>query len=159
MTATRQYLEQITQNYLTLITQELTADRAPLWGSMTAQHMVEHLSMIFAVSIGKIPVNTGDADEAKLNYRRERFWSVDGVFPKGFTRPDASPDLPPLRFPDLDSAKAKFAQAAHDFAIFYDRNPDTVVVHPYFGALNFKQWTFFHERHIRHHLSQFGFEV
>ena len=41
------------EKYLQQIDNELTKSHTPNWGMMTAQHMVEHLSLIFLASTGK----------------------------------------------------------------------------------------------------------
>ena len=43
-----------------------------------------------------------------------------------------------------------------DFEECYTENPDAKHTHPYYGALNYEQWTRLHSKHFTHHFKQFG---
>jgi oxepin-CoA hydrolase/3-oxo-5,6-dehydrosuberyl-CoA semialdehyde dehydrogenase len=39
---------------------------------------------------------------------------------------------------------------------FFKSNPSIKTVHPIFGYLTKEEWDTFHQKHFKHHLSQFG---
>ena len=54
---------------------KLQHDAAPLWGSMTPQHMVEHLTMTIRASQGKIPIKQLSTTE-EANAIKQRLITV-----------------------------------------------------------------------------------
>lgn len=133
---------------------QLTADTQPRWGKMSAQHMVEHVSAITYLALGKreLPVMTPPEVLEK-----SRAWLMSD---KPF-RPDTkAPMLPaeplPLSFASLDEAKQKLLDTIEAFRKRFDENPDLQTVHPVFGLLDRAQWEQFHYKHCRHHFTQFG---
>ncbi len=134
--------------------ENLTADAQPLWGQMTAQHMVEHVSGIFYIGLGKITMPLATPPEELESYRA---WLMsEKPFRPSITAPGISPKLRPLRFADLDEAKGKLLQGIEGLKHKAATDPDRLTTHPVFGELTPAQWEHFHDKHTRHHLMQFG---
>ncbi len=134
---------------------ELEPDEQPLWGQMTAQHMVEHLTETLQYSNGikalkspNVPSHTFDA--------LKRFLMSDKEFPQGFISPLLGETLADLRNLDLFSALEELKTNNALFKTYFKENPDAVFFNPTFGVLNFKEWQQFHGKHFFHHLKQFG---
>jgi oxepin-CoA hydrolase/3-oxo-5,6-dehydrosuberyl-CoA semialdehyde dehydrogenase len=71
--------------------------------------------------------------------------------------PAIGPDLLPLEFTSLESAIDELKNVIDRYYTFFNSNPGVKTVHPVFGYLTKEEWDIFHEKHFRHHLSQFGF--
>ncbi len=132
---------------------ELTADKKPLWGSMSAQRMVEHLTDSIKMSSGKLKLGL-EIPEEKISKMQEILAS-DKEMPKNFEVPFAKKDTP-LRHEELALAIDEFLLEWIDFEEYYAENPGQKEIHPYYGSLNYEQWLRMHSKHFTHHFEQFG---
>lgn len=146
------FLEADLHQILPLLKQ-LSADERPLWGSMSAQRMVEHLSDTIDLSLGKINAKL-ELPEDKVE-RAQAFLASEHPMPRNFEVSFATKDTP-VRNDDLDSAIQEFVEKWNEFEGYYKLNPDKTHLHPNFGILKKDQWTRIHRKHISHHLAQFG---
>lgn len=136
--------------------QALPADQAPLWGTLTPQHMVEHLAFTMEFSNGKRLMTLVIPEEKALK-AKARLLDPEWQMPVGFKAPFMPADsLPPLQFSSKAAAIDALLQQMNDFYDFYARNPEATSVHPYFGTLNQAEWEIMHHKHFGHHLRQFG---
>ncbi len=136
--------------------EKLTVEHPAKWGLMSPQHMVEHLGSTFMISNGKTRLPDPPLPPEQLARRREKFFANTAGFPQNVQNPILGDGLQPLRFENLEAAKAKFLAAAAAFWAFWAENPDEKLVHPIFGGLDFWEWQEFHRRHVSHHFAQFG---
>jgi hypothetical protein len=134
----------------------LPADRAPHWGMMTPQHMVEHLAFAVALSNGKVPMPLAIPEE-KAERAQARLldpaWRMPRAFKAAFMPADS---LLPLAYSSLEEATEALFEQIADFHAFFDQNPHATPTHPYFGALDRATWALLHHKHFAHHLEQFG---
>ena len=132
---------------------KLQVEQRPLFGQMSPQHMVEHLSILISVSTGKrkVPQMTPAEKLPKLL----AFLHSDNPLPVNFKAPFIK-GLPPLSFPNLETAVDRLKKSIQDFKIYYDLNPQNLNIHPVFGPLNRPQWERFHSKHFTHHFRQFN---
>jgi len=121
----------------------LDGDTPPIWGKMTAQHMVEHLAWILDLSTGK--------EQAAF-----KPWLYDD---RPFPREIRNPRLPlipgPLKYPTLREAKVTFREALDQFIRDTKVNSQYKETHPVFGSLSMDEWERFHFKHSFGHLVQF----
>ena len=132
----------------------LTIDQKPLWGKMTPQHMVEHLYKTIQASINEINLNVF-TEERKIPVLKKLFFG-ERPLPKEFMNPAIGPELLPLEFKDLNSAIIEFENLQKRYEQFFISNPSIKIAHPIFGYLTKEEWDVFHQKHFKHHLSQFG---
>jgi hypothetical protein len=132
----------------------LRSDKKPLWGKMTPQHMVEHLYSTVQVSINEIDVKIY-TEERKIPVLKRLFFG-DRELPKEFINPAIGPDLLNLKFKDLNSAINELENVLAKYTVFFEQNPLTKTIHPVLGYLTKEEWDIFHQKHFKHHLSQFG---
>ena len=132
----------------------LTTYHKPLWGKMSAQHMVEHLILAVKMGNGKLRLKCFNPPE-KLPALK-RFLISERQFPKEFINPTIGPELLKLKYPNLAEAKAKLKSEVNDYKTFFEDNPDARPVNVTFGELNKEEWDVFHQKHFTHHLKQFG---
>ncbi|SMD43038.1 Protein of unknown function [Aquiflexum balticum DSM 16537] len=133
----------------------LKSDSKPLFGKMTAQHMVEHLTITLKLSIGKIKYPTFTPSERALIAKNNLLFT-ELEMGKGMTPPNDTGELYPLKYPDLEKAKTAFLQAWDEYIAYYEKNEGASEVHPRFGHLNKDEWSRFHFKHFMHHFKQFG---
>ena len=133
---------------------ELGENRKPLWGQMTPQHMVEHLYKAIQASINEISIDVL-TEEKKISVLKRIFLGSRSL-PKEFMNPAIGPDLLPLEFSNLDSAIDELKKVTERYNKYFDSNAGTKTAHPVFGYLTKSEWDLFHEKHFKHHLSQFG---
>jgi len=83
--------------------ENLDANQQPVWGLMTAHHMIEHLIVTFKMSIGriKIPVMSKEEDFPKL----KAYLMKDSPMRRSVTSPTGKNELQPLRSASFEEAK------------------------------------------------------
>lgn len=132
---------------------ELSPDAQPLWGGMSAQRMIEHLTDTVKIASGKSQFPL-EIPEDKIE-RMQAFLASDKPMARNIEVPFAGKDLP-LRHEEIELAIDEFLLEWIDFENFYEENPDARVSHPYYGDLNYEQWLRLHQKHLTHHFEQFG---
>ncbi len=133
---------------------KLKADQLPLWGKMSPQHMVEHLYKTIQASINEITLNIY-TEEKKIPVLKRLFLG-ERALPKEFMNPAIGLDLMKLEFKNLEEVILELENVLDRYEKFFESNPSIKTVHPVFGNLTKAEWDIFHEKHFRHHLSQFG---
>src|SRR5579863_7806281 len=118
------------------ILDQLDVNAIPLFGKMTAQHMVEHLCGAVIFSNGKLP--------QKLYYPLEKAAAMKNIliysekeFPFGFKAPMLTDDLPNLVFTDLPTAITRLSKQMDNFHQYFAENPDRKPIHPALGELDY----------------------
>lgn len=133
---------------------KLNPEQKALWGKMTPQHMVEHLYTTVQSSINEIEVQIY-SEERKIPVLKKLFMG-ERPLPKEFINPAIGPDLLNLKFKDLNSAINELEDVLIRYDKYFEQNPSTKTIHPIFGYLTKDEWDVFHQKHFKHHLSQFG---
>lgn len=134
----------------------LRADMLPLWGIMTAQHMVEHLCDSMLMSMGKLSTLVVIATEPERLPVARRYLLGTMPLPRNAANPLLGTVLPPLQQPSLHHASDFLHDAIDAFYAFFMANPSAAFPHPIFGVLNGVEWEQFHRKHFKHHCEQFG---
>jgi hypothetical protein len=128
----------------------------PLWGKMTAQRMVEHLTDGVLAGIGQ-KIMTCPYEGEKLQRSRE-FLLSDKPMPLEFKAHFVDDDAP-LRNPSFDEALDELINAWIDMEEYSELRPEAVHIHPVFGPLDQREWRWMHRKHFTHHLTQFGVTI
>ncbi len=131
----------------------LDPNKKPLWGEMSAQRMVEHLTDTIKIASGKTKLSLV-IPEDKIE-KMQAFLDSDKPMAKnvevGFAPKDS-----PLRHEEIELAIDEFLLEWIDFEDHYVINENQTEVHPYYGPLNYMQWRKLHAKHLNHHFEQFG---
>jgi hydroxymethylglutaryl-CoA reductase len=133
---------------------KLKAEAKPLWGQMSPQHVIEHLSTVVKVSSGKITVKhyltkeEGDALKAKLIYG-------DAELNPGIKNPLLGDAPPSLRLKNLEEAFSELYSEISEFEKNCKEDPNKLVMHPRMGELKRSEWHVFHNKHFKHHFKQY----
>lgn len=137
----------------------LTKSSQPVWGTMTPQHMVEHLTMAVQSSTGKIIFDRFITPEDRIAIAK-RFLNSSRPLPKLFVNQVISEvigeGLIPLINNDLSSAIRELKKEVDYFYEYFTKNPEAKPINATFGPLNYKEWIAFHNKHFTHHFTQFG---
>ena len=137
-----------------LMLAQLRPDAERQWGLMTPQHMVEHLIVVFKMSIGRINLPVVSPEE---EHDRIRAYLIkDRPMRRSVPSPNGSNELQKLRSPDIESAKEKVLAEAEHFLNFVEEKPGFLANHPYGSPMTAEQWLLFHKKHIKHHFIQFA---
>lgn len=132
----------------------LTPEQKPLWGKMTAQHMVEHLIWTLQVSSGKLTFECVSPLERLPALKR--FLLSDKPMPQLFINPVIGETLVDLNYGSLNEAKEKLTEEILNYRNYFLDNPNSKPVHMIFGELAKEEWNMLHKKHFTLHFLQFG---
>ena len=134
----------------------LKAAALPIFGTMTAQHMVEHLILTVRFSNGKEPQHQHYSREKEAKIK-EFVIGTSKEMPIGFKSPVLPAEgLLPLACSSLGSAKDRLRMELKDFDLHFESNPLDKPINPTMGQLNYQEWIIFHNKHFTHHFNQFN---
>lgn len=134
---------------------QLTPDTEPKWGILNPQAMLEHLVSSWRIANGKAEVSQAIPDDQLPQYR-DFLFSDQPFEPETKNPVMPENESPALRKPDLEAAKQQLKQEIKDFFDYHASNPNAKPIHPIFGPLDKSGWLQFQEKHMTHHLNQFG---
>jgi hypothetical protein len=133
--------------------ENLTAETKPIWGKMSAQKMIEHLTIGFKMASGKLSFPNEVNEEVMEGMRA--FLYTDKPMKKEISVAFA-PDDNKLIHEELELAIDDFVNEWIDFEEYYELNENAQHPHPYYGLLNYQDWCALHQKHLTHHFLQFG---
>ena len=128
----------------------LTPDARARWGRLSVGQMVCHLGDVFEAQF-EAPRRVHPGALLFRNFPLKHLALYVAPFPHGVRGPRSVFVTPPTEFArDVERAK----RLTRDYVERAGRNgwPG----HPYFGALDEKEWGYFTYKHADHHLRQFG---
>lgn len=129
----------------------LNAENKPQWGIMEPQQMVEHLIKQVSYTNGKRQPFC-EVPEEQAKSAKQAYIYADLEIPKNAIS-GGVPD--PLIYSDLENAINQLMKELEDFDNYFKESGMTVI-HGGFGAMNYEEWVFWHSKHFKHHLEQFG---
>ena len=141
-------------DYIPLL-QTLTADQKGKWGKMDGQQMVEHMRDVFKLANGKIVLPLLNTDPEKLAKARV-FVMSDAPFAENARVPVMPEEPRAHKYSSLAEAIAKLEPEINDVFTVYAADSSKTLTHPMFGELDYDQQIHYLDKHVRHHLRQFG---
>lgn len=142
------------KNLIKIKLNNLTESATPIFGIMSPQHMVEHLTITVKLSSGRIKVQEFEPSEKQLVYK-ETLLNTPIEFPRGINAPGLPGSLLDLRNDSLANSIDQLLESLDYYNNFFLENPDSKTTHPRFGKLTHDEWEKFHAKHFKHHFSQF----
>ncbi len=133
---------------------QLQSNTAAKWGLMSAQGMVEHLSILYLFAVEKIQ-RPALHDTETMKERYDIFIKGKQSFSKNIPIKGLEKPLP-LKYASIEEAITSLEEMTTAFFAFFEANKDKKTMHPAFGMLNFEDWVQIHFTHTQHHLMQFG---
>ncbi|GAB4395217.1 MAG: hypothetical protein OHK0053_01070 [Microscillaceae bacterium] len=133
---------------------KIEADTKPLWGTFTAQEVLEHLADATRKSILKTwdPAREAKPEQAKF----KAFFYSEKPFMRDLPNPLFKEGKPPLQHPDLEAAKQDLQNAIQEMIAQCENHPGVEYFHFYAGNMSYLDLLRFHVKHFTHHLTQFG---
>ena len=142
------------KNEYTQLLSQLPDDAPRLWGKMTVQQMIEHMSDYVRIANGKTPVEI--VTEAEKLPRLQGFLTSEKPFPEN-TPNILMPDEPtPANHATKDIAIAELQSELDHFFAVHEQDSAKIHKNPFFGELNYEMQVQLLHKHGTHHLRQFG---
>ena len=132
---------------------KLSNTSKPIFGSMNAQQMVEHLSAVTQIANGNWDIEVFVSEEK--NKRRKPFLNTDNELQVGFRASFLSDNPVSLKFDSIKDAIDDLIHQTKYFFEVFEKDPTRTVIHPFFGELDFEYWKKFQVKHFTHHFKQF----
>lgn len=149
---------QFLQNQLVPAIASISADAQPLWGKMNLQQMTEHISREgFKFANGKLSHELVTPEEHIP--KMQAFLRSDKEFKENTVNQLMGEEPVPAVHADMKSALSELQKEISDFFELFEREPDKVIVNPFFGPLDCELWIDLLYKHSKHHLKQFGVEI
>jgi len=135
---------------------KLTVNHKANWGTMTPQHMVEHMEEQFRYAMAqKGEFDIATPEEHLPKYRETVF--NHNPFPKEHKHPlMKNGENEALQYPDLETAKQKLLEAYDAYEQYFKENPDARTKNVVFGMMDKFEWDLLGIKHFNHHFKQFG---
>ncbi|MBT8272459.1 MAG: phenylacetic acid degradation bifunctional protein PaaZ, partial [Bacteroidia bacterium] len=138
--------------YLNKLTEETKAK----WGTMTPQHMVEHLEYSLRIASGEIQDFEYSTPEEHLEKVHDSLYNHRPM-PRNHNAPELlEKDLQKLTHENLEAAKKSMLEAYDQYEDHFKDNAEITTKNIVFGELNRFEWRLFHTKHFNHHFGQFG---
>nr|MCH9660984.1 phenylacetic acid degradation bifunctional protein PaaZ [Bacteroidota bacterium] len=134
----------------------LTENSKPNWGSMTPQHMIEHLEYTYRIASGEIQDFDIATPEKILEKVHATLYNYNKM-PKEYDFPLADRSkITELKHLDLANAKEKLLEARDEYLQYFKENPNATTNNVVFGVLNKFEWYLMERKHLNHHFEQFN---
>jgi len=130
----------------------LKPDSARLWGTMTVERMLSHMTRSIAISLGEVKVVDKSNFFTRTVARRLIFHVLP--WPKGKIK--ASPAFLPEECGTFAGEREALLAAMERFAAAAEAEPGRMQVSDFFGPLPLSYWSRMNGMHLDHHLRQFG---
>ena len=130
---------------------KLTPDSKPSWGKMNVSQMLEHSARVVKVATGELKL--------KHSFLGRLFGKF--ILNKILKNPETTKNSPTSKefvvqgTPDFETAKTELIKAINKLSE-QDNEDFEGKVHPFFGKMTAEEWKLLLQKHIDHHLKQFG---
>lgn len=142
------------QNEFPQLVSKLQADTKGVWGVLNAQQMIEHMSDSISFATGKnnqqliSPIDKVDVFKS--------FAMSDKEFKPNTPNSLLSETPAPAKYDSMEKSIEELKTTIKDFVAYFDNNKGATLTNPFFGNLNFDEWTHLLHKHSVHHCKQFG---
>ncbi|MBN8694778.1 MAG: hypothetical protein J0L69_16410 [Bacteroidetes bacterium] len=142
-----------TQEYIPLL-KKLNGNEKGNWGVLSPQGMIEHMTDSIGIAWKRVehPLQTPETILEKVR----SFALSDKEFKPGTKNSLMTEEAAPLRNFSIEAAITEIDREIKSFVDFYKKNPNAVVMNPFFGDFNYEQWLHLLHKHALHHLKQFN---
>jgi len=135
---------------------KLTVQSTPKWGTMSVQHMIEHLEYTYRIASGEIQDFEITTPEKILEKVHNTLYNFEQM-PKNYDFPLATESkIKELKYENIEAAKVKLIEARQDYLNFFKKHPETKLKNAVFGEMNRYEWYLLERKHLNHHFKQFG---
>lgn len=156
MVQKRSPFTEINRNNINDYLTKLTVSHKANWGTMTPQHMVEHMETQYRFAAGQMGEFEIATPAEHLDKFRETIFNHKPM-PHGHQHPLMKKgENEDLKYADLDAAKAKLIEAMENYEQFFKENPELRTKNVVFGMMDKFEWDLLANKHFNHHFKQFG---
>ena len=146
---------EMTEAQITECLNKLTENSQPKWGTMSPQHMIEHLEYGYRIASGEIQDFDITTPEKIIEKVHNTLYDFSKM-PQNFEFPLAEKSkINETKHADLNTAKAKMLEARAEYLDYYKQNPDSLLKNAVFGEMNRYEWQLLERKHLNHHFEQF----
>ncbi len=143
------------EEYIPLLDQ-LSDNEIGLWGVLTPQGMIEHMTDSIGVAYGRI--KQGLAIPIEFLEKSRTFALSDKPFKENTKNVLMSETPAQLRNNSITEAISELGKEIDAFINFYRTNEDHKEMNPFFGELNYEEQLHLLHKHALHHLKQFNLD-
>jgi hypothetical protein len=138
-----------------LIIKTIDENQEPVWGKMNVHQMIEHMTDSFRIANEKNKAEKiiTPADKLESAYQ---FMMSDKPFKENTINQLMAAEPAPTRFEFLEDSILELDNEITDFQAFFSDDPERRTTNPFFGQLNYAEWTQLLHKHAVHHLKQFS---
>ena len=136
------------------ILRNLDPSKKAEWGKMNVHQMIEHMSDSVREANGKTPRTLLTPPE-RLQQSRD-FLMSDKEFRPNTKNSMMGEEPLPVKHSSVEMSIEELEIELKDFQKHYASNPDSIIMNPFFGELDFNGWIQLLHKHAMHHLKQFG---
>ena len=146
--------EQFLKDEFIPLLKQLSDNEVGLWGVLSPQGMIEHMTDFFGNAYGriKIPLQTPEAILPKVS----AFALSDTPFKENTKNALMSETPASLRKNSITEAILELESEIKAFMDFYKEHPDHAEMNPFFCELNYEEQLHLLHKHSTHHLKQFN---
>lgn len=149
--------EQFLQQELIPLLEQLSDNEVGLWGVLTPQGMIEHLSDSFGYAYGRLKYTELVTPPDQLaGYKA--FVLSDKPFKQNTKNRLMSETPAALRHTSMTGAIEELRAEIKAFSDFYAANPQHHELNAIFGELNHEEQVHLLHKHVLHHLKQFNLD-
>ncbi len=146
---------EMTDAQITECLNKLTENSKPKWGTMSPQHMIEHLEYGYRIASGEIQDFDITTPEKIIEKVHNTLYDFSKM-PQNFEFPLAEKSkINETKHADLNTAKAKMLEARAEYLAYYKQNPESLLKNAVFGEMNRYEWQLLERKHLNHHFEQF----
>jgi hydroxymethylglutaryl-CoA reductase len=137
----------------TAFIQTLQANSKPIFGLMNSTQVINHMEASLRLPLLNMKL-TLTTEPERIELARQ-FLYTEKPIREGAKKPDLYGDFEKTS-ENIAEAKAEFQKTLEAFRRVAEAG-ELSGTHPFFGDLNNEEWLRFEEKHLRHHMVQFGF--
>ncbi len=134
---------------------ELKPETPAQFGSMNAQQMIEHVSLIYDYVLSDMVTKVLTSEEKIEKVKKLFLWSPGG-FKQGVTNEFTQSLSFETKYANMEEAINEFEKRHYLVADALANHLVIGKTHPIFGLLNTEEWIQFFTKHTWHHFNQFG---
>lgn len=143
------------EEYIPLL-EQLSDNEVGLWGVLSPQGMIEHMSDSVGAAYGRIKLPLTTPEEFLEKSRA--FMLSDKPFKQNTKNALMSETPAPLRKNSMTEAIAELTREIKAFFAFYESHPGHKELNAFFGELNYEEQVHLLHKHAWHHLKQFNLD-
>ncbi len=142
------------QNEFPKLVATLNSEMKGNWGVLNAQQMVEHMTQSISYATGS---NNQQLHTAAENVEKYKSFAMSDKEIKPNIKNALMSETPvATRNKSMQEAVQELKNTISNFVNYFEHNKNATLTNPFFGDLNFEEWTHLLHKHAVHHCKQFG---